>query len=260
MNVQFAVKGEQVYVLEVNPRASRTVPFVSKAIGVPLARLAAKVMVGIPLADLDVRIPARPHRYAVKEAVLPFSRFHGIDITLGPEMKSTGEVMGTDDCFGKAFAKAQMGAGTPLPVGGNAFVSVRDEDKGHAGQIGRALAELGFSLFATRGTAAELERCGVGVSTLARVNEGSPNIVEMIERGEVALVITRQRQEAAARRGAHPFPGRSARGPVRHHHSGALASISGVRAQAAGHLHVLSLQEHYAGTAAPGDGGTGRTG
>ena len=261
MNVQFAVKGEQVYVLEVNPRASRTVPFVSKAIGVPLARLAAKVMVGIPLADLDVRIPARPHRYAVKEAVLPFSRFHGIDITLGPEMKSTGEVMGTDDCFGKAFAKAQMGAGTPLPVGGNAFVSVRDEDKGHAGQIGRALAELGFSLFATRGTAAELERCGVGVSTLARVNEGSPNIVEMIERGEVALVINTpsgkkpRRDEVLIRSLA------VARGvPCVTTIPGALASISGVRAQAAGHLHVLSLQEHYAGTAAPGDGGTGRTG
>jgi len=254
MNVQFAVKDGEVFVLEVNPRASRTVPFVSKAIGVPLARLAAKVMVGVPLADLDVRIPARPGRYAVKEAVLPFSRFHGIDVVLGPEMKSTGEVMGSDDRFGKAFAKAQMGAGSPLPVGGNAFLSVRDEDKRHAGRIGRALQELGFRIFATRGTAAELDRAGVDVSALARVSEGSPNIVEMIERGEVALVINTPGGKNPRSDGVIIRSLAVARGiPCITTIPGAFASISGVRAMASGNLQVMSLQEQYA-TAAGGAG------
>ena len=255
MNVQFAVKDGEVFVLEVNPRASRTVPFVSKAIGVPLARIAAKAMVGVPLADMDVRIPARPGRYAVKEAVLPFSRFHGIDVVLGPEMKSTGEVMGSDDRFGKAFAKAQMGAGAPLPVGGSAFLSVRDEDKRHAGRIGRALQELGFRIFATRGTAAELDRAGVAVSALARVSEGSPNIVEMIERGEVALVINTPGGKNPRSDGVLIRSSAVARGvPCITTIPGAFASISGVRAMAAGKLQVTSLQEQYAAAAAGGPG------
>ena len=255
MNVQFAVKDGQVFVLEVNPRASRTVPFVSKAIGVPLARIAAKVMVGVPLADMDVRIPERPDRYAVKEAVLPFSRFHGIDVVLGPEMKSTGEVMGADVSFGKAFAKAQMGAGSPLPVGGNVFLSVRDEDKRHAGRIGRSLEELGFRLFATRGTAAELERAGVAVSALSRVSEGSPNVVEMLERGEVALVINTPGGKKPRSDGVIIRSLAVARGvPCITTVPGAFASISGMRAMASGQLQVMSLQEQYA-MAAAGNGG-----
>ena len=258
MNVQFAVKDGRVFVLEVNPRASRTVPFVSKAIGVPLARIAAKVMVGVPLADMDVRIPERPERYAVKEAVLPFSRFHGIDVVLGPEMKSTGEVMGADVSFGKAFAKAQMGAGSPLPVGGNVFLSVRDEDKRHAGRIGRSLEELGFRLFATRGTAAELERAGVAVSALSRVSEGSPNVVEMLERGEVALVINTPGGKKPRSDGVIIRSLAVARGvPCITTVPGAFASISGMRAMASGQLQVMSLQEQYATAAANGGGPQG---
>ena len=257
MNVQFAVKDDEVFVLEVNPRASRTVPFVSKAIGVPLARLAAKVMVGVPLAEMDVRIPERPNRFAVKEAVLPFSRFHGIDVVLGPEMKSTGEVMGSDDDFGKAFAKAQMGAGSPLPSSGNVFLSVRDEDKRHAVHIGRSLKDLGFSVLATRGTASVLERAGVAVSALSRISEGSPNVVELMERGEVALVINtpsgkKPRIDEVVIRSfavAHGVPCITTV-------PGALASISGMRSMAAGKLGVLSLQEHYV-EAASGNGGVG---
>ena len=256
MNVQFAVKGSDIFVLEVNPRASRTVPFVSKAIGVPLARIAAKVMVGVPLAEMDVRIPTRPDRYAVKEAVLPFSRFHGIDVVLGPEMKSTGEVMGSADRFGKAFAKAQMGAGSPLPVGGNVFLSVRDEDKHHAGRIGRSLQELGFSIFATRGTAAEVERAGVAVSALARVSEGSPNVVEMMERGEVALVINTPGGKKPRSDGVIIRSRAVARGvPCITTVAGAFASISGMRAMASGQLQVMSLQEQYA-EASTGSGGS----
>ncbi len=273
MNVQFAVKGSAVFVLEVNPRASRTVPFVSKAIGIPLARLAAKVMVGIPLDDLDVQIPAKHHRFAVKEAVLPFNRFHGIDIILGPEMKSTGEVMGADDQFGKAFAKAQMGAGTPLPVDGNVFVSVRDEDKRHVGEIGRMLQGLEFKVFATQGTAVELRRAGVAVATLGKISEGSPNIAEMIERGEVALVINTPSGKNPRRDEVRIRSLAVARGvPCITTIPGALASISGIRAQKDGNLHVMSLQEHYAYSAAAedasiqaaassgGDGGTAITG
>ena len=260
MNVQFAVKDRDIFVLEVNPRASRTVPFVSKAIGVPLARIAAKVMVGIPLTDLDVRIPARPARYAVKEAVLPFSRFHGIDVVLGPEMKSTGEVMGTADRFGKAFAKAQMGAGSPLPVGGNVFLSVRDQDKHHAGRIGRSLQELGFRIFATRGTAVEVERAGVSVSALARVSEGSPNVVEMLERGEVALVINTPGGKKPRSDGVIIRSLAVARGvPCITTVAGAFASISGIRAMASGQLQVMSLQEQYA-EASTGSGGSGSQG
>ena len=259
MNVQFAVKNGDIFVLEVNPRASRTVPFVSKAIGVPLARIAAKVMVGIPLAEMDVRIPVRPERYAVKEAVLPFSRFHGIDVVLGPEMKSTGEVMGSADRFGKAFAKAQMGAGSPLPVGGNVFLSVRDEDKHHAGRLGRSLQELGFHIFATRGTAAEVERAGVAVSALARVSEGSPNVVEMMERGEVALVINTPGGKKPRSDGVIIRSLAVARGvPCITTVPGAFASISGMRAMAAGQLQVMSLQEQYAEAA--GHGGSGSQG
>src|SRR6185436_12658441 len=156
MNVQYAVKGERVYVLEVNPRASRTVPFVSKAIGVPLAKLAAKVMAGRHLAELGFTREIWPGYWAVKESVFPFNRFHGQDILLSPEMRSTGEVMGLDADLGIAYAKSQMAAISPLPLSGRVFISVSDAHKQHAAEVAKQFADLGFEIVATGGTASEL--------------------------------------------------------------------------------------------------------
>jgi carbamoyl-phosphate synthase large subunit len=189
MNVQFAVKGDELYVLEVNPRASRTVPFVSKAIGVPLAKLAARVMVGRRIADLGVTeiIPAQ--HISVKEAVFPFNKFPGVDTLLGPEMKSTGEVMGIDLNFGLAFAKAQLGAGCRLPRDGRVFISVRDEDKEQVVAIARRLERHGFRIVATRGTAAYLRARGLQAAPINKVQDGSPHIGDAIRRGEIAMVV-----------------------------------------------------------------------
>ncbi len=189
MNVQFAVKDGTVYILEVNPRASRTVPFVSKAIGVPLAKLAARVMAGRTLADLGFTAEVVPQHISVKEAVFPFAKFPGVDTLLGPEMKSTGEVMGIGASFGAAFAKAQLAAGNILPVKGQVFISVRDEDKAPVLPTARRLARAGFSLIATSGTAAYLREHGLVVETTNKVAEGSPHIVDAILRGEVAMLI-----------------------------------------------------------------------
>src|SRR2546426_6723841 len=158
MNVQYAVKGETVYVLEVNPRASRTVPFVSKAIGVPLAKLAARVMAGKSLKELGFTLESIPRYWAVKESVFPFSRFHGQDILLSPEMRSTGEVMGLDSNLGIAYAKSQVAAGGPLPLSGRVFISVSDAHKSEVAEVGRLFSDLGFELVATSGTAAVLEK------------------------------------------------------------------------------------------------------
>jgi carbamoyl-phosphate synthase large subunit len=189
MNVQFAVKGATVYVLEVNPRASRTVPFVSKAIGVPLAKLAARVMTGKTLRELGFSREVVPSHVSVKEAVFPFIKFPGVDTLLGPEMKSTGEVMGVDTSFAMAFAKAQIAAGTLLPIRGRAFLSVRDHDKAAVPAIAQRLVENEFTLIATRGTAAYLRNVGIAVETVNKVIEGSPHIVDAIRVGTVALVI-----------------------------------------------------------------------
>ncbi len=189
MNVQFAIKGGDIYILEVNPRASRTIPFVSKAIGVPLAKLAAKVMVGRKLADLGFTRDVRPSHVSVKEAVFPFIKFPGVDTLLGPEMKSTGEVMGIDTNFGRAFAKAQIAAGTLLPRGGTVFISVRDEDKDGGLSAARMLHECGFRFIATRGTAAFLNRHGIPSDTVMKVAEGRPHAADLIKNGEIALVI-----------------------------------------------------------------------
>ena len=189
MNVQFAVKDGAVYILEVNPRASRTVPFVSKAIGVPLAKLAARVMAGRTLADLGFTAEVVPQHISVKEAVFPFAKFPGVDTLLGPEMKSTGEVMGIGASFGAAFAKAQLAAGTILPLEGGVFISVRDEDKAPVLPTARRLARAGFSLIATRGTATYLREHGLEVATINKVTEGSPHIVDAILRGDVAMLI-----------------------------------------------------------------------
>jgi carbamoyl-phosphate synthase large subunit len=190
MNVQYAVKDGSLYVIEVNPRASRTVPFVSKAIGRPLAKLAALVMSGKTLDELGFTEEVVPPHFSVKEAVFPFVKFPGVDTLLGPEMKSTGEVMGIDSEFGRAFAKAQIQAGNSLPTEGTVLVSVRKEDQAGVLEPIRTLVEMGFSVLATEGTAAALREAGLEVSVVGKAYEGPDNTVEHIEAGDVALVFT----------------------------------------------------------------------
>ncbi|MCZ4329417.1 carbamoyl-phosphate synthase large subunit [Castellaniella denitrificans] len=189
MNVQFAIQDGDVYVLEVNPRASRTVPYVSKATGRQLAKIAARVMAGRSLAAQGIASIPAPTRYCVKEAVFPFVKFPGVDTILGPEMKSTGEVMGVGETFGEAFVKSQIAAGAWLPESGRVFISVRDQDKPRAVEVARGLAAMGFQLIATRGTAAVIEAAGLAVQVVNKVTEGRPNILDMIKNGEIALVI-----------------------------------------------------------------------
>ncbi|HEY7713313.1 MAG TPA: carbamoyl-phosphate synthase large subunit [Candidatus Binatia bacterium] len=188
MNVQFAVQGNNLFVLEVNPRASRTVPFVSKATGVPLAKIAARIMVGRKLKDLGVT-SVQPKHVSVKEAVFPFNKFPGVDTLLGPEMKSTGEVMGIDDAFGIAFAKAQLGGGMRLPQAGRVFISVRDEDKPSASAIARKLHDVGFIIVATRGTAAHFTAGGIPCEIVNKIQDGAPHIGDRVKKGEIAMVI-----------------------------------------------------------------------
>ena len=189
MNIQFAIQGENIYLLEVNPRASRTVPFVSKATGVPLAKVAARCMVGQSLAEQGVTEEVVPDGYAVKESVFPFVKFPGVDPLLGPEMKSTGEVMGLGKSFGMAFAKAQLGAGVDLPTGGNVFISVRGRDRDAAVELGRELVELGFNLVVTKGTGRALQEEGIDCKLVNKVYEGRPHIVDMIKNDEISLII-----------------------------------------------------------------------
>ncbi|HEY7217429.1 MAG TPA: carbamoyl-phosphate synthase large subunit [Candidatus Binatia bacterium] len=189
MNAQFAVQGDNVFVLEVNPRASRTVPFVSKAIGVPLAKIAARVMVGRKLEDLGLSKEIVPKHVSVKEAVFPFNKFPGVDTLLGPEMKSTGEVMGIDDYFGIAFAKAQLGGGMRLPRRGKVFISVRDDDKSTATLVARKLYRIGFQIVATRGTALCFEERRIPTEVVNKIQDGSPHIGDQIKSGEIAMVI-----------------------------------------------------------------------
>jgi carbamoyl-phosphate synthase large subunit len=193
MNVQFAIQrkdgGAQVYVLEVNPRASRTVPFVSKATGMPWAKIAARCMAGISLARQGVLREVVPPYFSVKESVFPFVKFPGVDTILGPEMKSTGEVMGVGRSFGEAFIKSQLGAGVRLPKGGRAFVSVRDGDKQLAAAIARDLVAMGFTVIATRGTAKVIQEHGVEVSLINKVAEGRPHVVDMIKNGDISLIV-----------------------------------------------------------------------
>ena len=189
MNIQFAVKDGSVYLIEVNPRASRTVPFVSKATGVPWAKLAAKVMAGMSLDELEVQESPRPKQTSIKESVFPFTKFPGVDVILGPEMRSTGEVMGIDMSFGAAFAKSQMAAGTTLPMSGTVFISVCDADKPHVITIGQQLMALGYDLVATGGTHEVLTGAGVPARHVHKLAEGRPNIVDLITNGEVQLLI-----------------------------------------------------------------------
>jgi carbamoyl-phosphate synthase large subunit len=189
MNVQYAVQGGKVFVLEVNPRASRTVPFVSKAIGVPLAKLAAKVMAGKKLADLGFTREAWPPYWAVKESVFPFNRFLGQDILLSPEMRSTGEVMGLDADLGVAYAKSQMAANAPLPLAGRVFISVSDADKGEVAEVARKFAELGFEIVSTGGTARVLTEAGLKVSRVFKLAEGRPNTLDLLKNRDIQLLI-----------------------------------------------------------------------
>ena len=189
MNIQFAIKDDKIYILEVNPRASRTAPFVSKATGVPLPRLATQIMLGKTLKELDPWSMRKTGYVCVKEAVFPFKRFPGVDILLGPEMRSTGEVMGVARTFDEAFLKSQLGAGQTLPSSGKVFISVNDRDKEFVVPIAKSYADLGFELLATRGTATLLNDAGLKVQPVLKVHEGRPNIVDMIKNGEVAMVI-----------------------------------------------------------------------
>ena len=189
MNVQYAVKNDTVYILEVNPRASRTVPFVSKAIGVPLAKLATKVMVGKKLKELGFTEEVRVSHVSIKESVFPFVKFPGIDIILGPEMKSTGEVMGIDMDFGAAFAKSQIAAGQNLPLSGTVFISVKNKDKRAVVFIAKKLVDIGFDLVATSGTAKVLSRSGIPVNNVFKLHEGRPNILDLIKNGEIDIII-----------------------------------------------------------------------
>jgi carbamoyl-phosphate synthase large subunit len=248
MNVQFAVKDEVVYVLEVNPRASRTVPFVSKAIGVPLAKLAAKIMTGSKLKDLGFTEEIIPSHYSLKEAVFPFAKFRGTDILLGPEMKSTGEVMGIDDDFGLAYAKSQMAAMPPLPLSGNVFISVRDADKSAIIGVARGLLDLGFVVFSTSGTALALEAARVPVKTLFKLNEGRPNVLDMLKNEEVALIVNTPagpiaRQDEVRIRTTALYQ----RVPVMTTLAAAQATLRALRSLKIKPLGVKSLQEYHSG-------------
>ncbi len=183
MNVQYAIKNDLVYVLEVNPRASRTVPFVSKATGTPWAKVAARLMAGKTIAGLKVKEVSYLKHIAVKESVFPFNRFPGVDTVLGPEMKSTGEVMGIDNDFGMAFSKSQMAANSSLPLKGTVFVSVKNKDKRSVIFIAKRLSDMGFKLVATQGTAQALTSNGLEVTVVRKVHEGRPNVVDLIKNG-----------------------------------------------------------------------------
>jgi carbamoyl-phosphate synthase large subunit len=246
MNVQYAVHAGKVYVLEVNPRASRTVPFVSKATGVPLAKIAARLMIGRKLSEFGLPSELTVRNYCVKSPVFPFSRFPGVDTILGPEMKSTGEVMGADDSFGKAYVKAQISAGSVLPKSGVAFISVNQHDKRLIAKIAADLAEMGFKIIATRGTAQVLRNHGVQVETVYKVNEGRPHIVDYVKSGKVDLVINTPLgkesffDEKSIRRAAIHY-----RIPCITTIPGASAAVAGIRALQSESLDVRSLQEYH---------------
>jgi len=245
INIQFAVRGEdELYVIEANPRASRTVPFVSKATGVPLAKVACRLMLGERLEDMNVDLPARSDHVSVKEAVLPFGRFPSADSLLGPEMKSTGEVMGVASDYPAAFGKAQAAAGVQLPTGGSVFISVTDGDKAGATQVAAALHDLGFSVLATGGTAQAIRGMGVPVERLLKLTEGSPNVVDRIGAGEVDLVINTPTGSGARADGYEIRRAAVARGvPCITTMSGASAAQRAIRARREGQPEPVSLQE-----------------
>ncbi len=248
MNVQYAIKNGEVYVLEVNPRASRTVPFVSKAIGVPLAKLAALVMAGHTLDELGFTEEVHPRWYAVKEAVFPFVKFPGIDVVLTPEMKSTGEVMGIDVSYGMSFFKSQISAGNALPYAGNVFLSVRDSDKPHVIESAQKLADLGFTIYSTQGTSTVLRDHGVQTHAMFRVSEGRPNVIDMIEEKNVQWIINTPSQGATPKRDETQIRAHAVlRGiPITTTLDGLRAAIQGLETlKAVKQMDVCSLQEYH---------------
>jgi len=238
MNVQYAIQGGTVYVLEVNPRASRTVPFVSKAIGQPLAMIGARCMAGKTLAEQGAA-EVTPQYFSVKEAVFPFARFPGVDTMLGPEMKSTGEVMGVGETFGEAFVKSQLAAGVKLPEGGRAFVSVRDADKLAAVQVARDLVALGFALVATRGTAAVFRSHGIPLTEVNRVSEGRPHIVDMIKNGDISFVVNTEEWTRTAQSDS-----RSIRTTALARRVTYFTTVAGAKAACAGMKYLANLEPY----------------
>ena len=258
MNIQFAVRGGEVFILEVNPRASRTSPFVSKATGVPLAKLATMIMMGRTLKELDPWSMAKHGYISVKESVFPFNRFPGVDILLGPEMRSTGEVMGIDGSFGLAFMKSQLAAGQRLPISGTVFVSVRDQDKPQAAPALKELAGLGFHILATRGTARFLKTVGVPAEVVNKVHEGRPNVVDLMKNRQVDLVINtpsgkKTKKDSLSLRQTTLLYGIPYTTTV----AGAKAMAQAIREMRGKGLTVTSLQEHYG--QGEGTGGTKRS-
>ena len=244
MNVQFAVKDNIIYVIEVNPRASRTVPFVAKVLGQPIARIAAKIMAGKKLSDFNLAAPNFEH-IAVKEAVFPFGRFPGVDTILGPEMRSTGEVMGLDTNFATAFAKSQIGGGTLLPIEGTAFISVRNDDKNKIVSLAAELLELGFKILATSGTCKLLEENGLSVTQVNKVLEGRPHIVDAMKDATVDLVInTTEGEQSLADSKSIRRTALEMKIPYFTTIAAAEAAISGIKAVRAGPLNVRSLQDY----------------
>jgi carbamoyl-phosphate synthase large subunit len=239
MNVQFAIQGGTVYVLEVNPRASRTVPFVSKATGLQLAKISARCMVGVTLARQGITKEVIPPYYSVKEAVFPFIKFPGVDTILGPEMKSTGEVMGMGKTFAEAFVKSQLAAGVKLPVAGKVFISVRQSDKARVVEIARDLANLGFALYATRGTAAALAAAGLALTPVNKVTEGRPHIVDMIKNGEMSLIINTVEDKRSAIQDSYSIRNAVLQARVTYY-----TTLAGARAACIGMANMKELQAY----------------
>jgi carbamoyl-phosphate synthase large subunit len=247
MNVQYAIKDRDIYVLEVNPRASRTVPFVAKVIGLPVAKIAARVMAGESLASFNLTPPRFEH-IGVKEAVFPFARFPGVDTVLGPEMKSTGEVMGIDRSYEIAFAKSQLGGGTRIPRSGTVFVSVRDSDKPRIVEALKTLANLGFKIIATSGTKRYLDQHGVPSAKINKVLEGRPHIVDAIKNGDVQLVFnTTEGSQALADSRSLRTAALLHKVPYYTTLSGAVAAARGIKAFLEGDLEVRALQSYFGG-------------
>jgi carbamoyl-phosphate synthase large subunit len=264
MNVQYAIQRDVVYVLEVNPRASRTVPYVSKATGVPLAKVAARLMTGKKLREMKLAVNEfggvaelrSKEYYCVKSPVFPFSKFRGVDTILGPEMRSTGEVMGVSPNFGLAFAKAQLAAGQKLPLSGTVFISVNDHDKRFLPAMAKDLATAGLNIIATRGTAAALRSLGIEAEPVYKVNEGRPNIVDLVKTGKVQLIINTPLgresfyDEKSIRRAAVRYAM-----PCITTISAAVAAARGIRAMSEGAGNVAALQDLHAEASKPAPDG-----
>jgi len=247
MNIQFAVKDNELYVLEVNPRASRTAPFVSKAIGKPLAQIATRVMMGHSLSEQGFTEQIVPKHISVKEAVFPFQRFPGVDVSLGPEMKSTGEVMGIDAAFGAAFAKSQLAAGSGLPVEGSVFISVTDSHKHKITEAARAFAGMGFRLLATAGTAAHLAAEGIAAGIVLKMSEGRPNVVDHIKNRGIQMIINTGIGRRSSEESYHIRQSAVRYGvPYVTTIPAARASVEAIRSLRADELSVAALQDYHA--------------